>query len=121
MNNECKSAVWADGFYRRLQIFDLKYSARQPMFSSHQFEDDGVNGMLKHRFIVGLNSILNNQLIDLVGEGRGRVITEYNSNYEPINPQNRDGTNYILYGSNFCPKGGIPNWGERQYISSYSS
>ena len=120
-NNECRNAVWADGFYRRIQIMDLKYSARQPVFSSHQYEDDGVNGMLKHRFIVGLNSILNNQIFDLVGNGRGRVLSEYNAKYEQIpNPQNRDGTNYILYGSNFCPKGGIPNWGDRQYISSYS-
>ena len=115
-NSECRNAQWADGFYRRIQIFDLKYSVRQSVFSAHQFEDDGVNGML-----VGLHTILNNQIIDLVGNGRGRVISEYNPNYEQIpNPQNLDGTNFILYGSNFCPQGGIPNWGDRYYISGVS-
>ena len=39
-------------------------SARQPMFSSHQFEDDGVNIMIKHRYLFGLNSISNNRLIE---------------------------------------------------------
>ena len=112
-DNQCGSVDWVDGFYRRIQIFDLKYSARQPMFSAHQFEDDGVNGMLKHRFIVGLDTILNNHLIDLIGNGEGHVLSEYN----PFITQNPDGTNYILYGANFSPKGGIANWGDREYIN----
>ncbi len=113
---ECRNAVWVDGFYRRIQIFDLTNSVKQAVFFSHQFEDDGVSGMLKHRFIVGLNTILNNHLIDLVGNGEGYVLSEYN----PYITQNPDGANYILYESNFSPEGGISNWGDLNYISGYS-
>ena len=49
IRKECKKAEWLDGFYRRLQIFDIRYSAKNPIFFSHQFEDDGINGMIKQR------------------------------------------------------------------------
>ena len=66
LKTECRNAYWYDGFYRKLQIFDISYSSKQPMFYSHQFENDGVGSMLKHRYIFGLNSVIDNHLIDLI-------------------------------------------------------
>ena len=71
---QCEFIQWLDGYYKRLQIFNLKYSAKVPMFSSHQFEDDGVNEMLRHRYIFGLESIIDNHLIDSVGNAHGYVL-----------------------------------------------
>ena len=117
LKNECKTAQWLDGYYRRLQIFDLTFSAKQPVFSSHQYEDDGLNGMLKHRYIFGLNSVVDNHLIDSFGNVHGYIpLLEDSYAYSFQNP---DGINYILYESNFAPQGGIPNWGY-QYVSGYT-
>ena len=55
LNSVCKNAQWLDGFYRKLQIFDLKYSSRTPMFFIHQFENDGLNGMLQHDITFNFN------------------------------------------------------------------
>ena len=117
LKNECKTAQWLDGYYRRLQIFDLTFSAKQPVFSSHQYEDDGLNGMLKHRYIFGLNSIVDNRLIDSIGGSDGYIPLLRNSKAYDI--QNPDRTNYILYNSNFAPQGGIQDWGY-QYVSGYT-
>ena len=114
---QCKTTQWLDGFYRRLQIFDLKYSAKLPVFSSHQYEDDGLNGMLKHRYIYGLNSIVDNHLLDSIGNAHGYLPIEYNSNAAMQNP---DKTNYILYEVNFAPQGGISNWGGMQFVNGYT-
>ena len=54
----CKKAEWLDGFYRKLQIFDITYSAKIPIYFSEEFEDDGVNGMLRHRYIYGVQSVI---------------------------------------------------------------
>ena len=115
LNSQCKDAQWLDGFYRKLQIFDIKYSAKQPMFFAHQFEDDGAGSMLRHRYIYGLNSVIDNHLIDLIGGANGEVSLVYDHNYI----QNPDKVNYLLYESNFAPQGGIPDWGIK-CISSYS-
>ncbi len=115
LKDECKAAVWRDGFYRKLQIFNIRYSAKQPIFSSHQFEDDGLNDMLRHRFIFGLDSIIDNHLIDLIGNSNGKVSLVYDS-YAIQNP---DKVNYILYEVNFAPKGGISNWDGIKFIKDY--
>ena len=113
INSICKNAEWLDGFYRKLQIFDIKYSSRQPIFFAHEFEDDGLNGFLKHRYIFGLNSVIDNHLIDLIGNANGYVPSLYSKLYY----QNPDGTNFILYESNYSPQGGIPNFSPNSYIS----
>ena len=115
LRSECRSAQWLDGFYRKLQIFDIRYSSKQSMFYSHQFENDGVGSMLRHRYIFGLNSVIDNHLIDLIGGANGEVSLVYDSN----NIQNPDKVNNLLYESNYAPQGGIPNWGSSQYVSSY--
>ena len=117
LKNACKTAQWLDGYYRRLQIFDLTFSAKQPVFSSHQYEDDGLNGMLKHRYIFGLNSIVDNRLLDSIGTSDGYIPLLREAKAYDI--QNPDRANYILYESNFAPQGGIQNWGY-QYVSSYT-
>ena len=111
---ECKEAEWLDGFYRKLQIFDLTYSTKHPVFYSHEFEDDGLNDMIKHRYIYKLDSIVDNKLIDLIGGKHGDVRA-----YDIMAEQNPDETNYILYESNYSPNGGIPTWGSAQYVDSY--
>ena len=112
---ECKTAEWLDGFYRKLQIFDLRYSARHPVFFSHEYEDDGLNEMTKHRYIFGLSSVVDNKLIDLFGGKNGEVpwVNDISAN------QNPDRTNYILYETNYSPQGGIPNWGDSQAVTDY--
>ena len=112
--NECKNAQWLDGYYRKLQVFDLKYSAKVPMFSNHQFEDDGVNIMIKHRYLFGLNSISNNRLIDTIGGAHGYALLSEDLYVK----QNPDQANYILYQTNFSPEGGVPNYGY-EYIYEY--
>ena len=114
LQKQCKNAQWLDGYYRKLQIFDISHSARQSMFSAYQFEDDGVNGMIKHRYLHGLNTIVDNILIDSLGGANGRVLL-FNDYYARQNP---DQANYILYQTNYSPDGGISNWGY-QYIKSY--
>ena len=116
LRNECKKAEWLDGFYRKLQIFDLKYSARYPAFYVHQFEDDGVNGMIKHRYIFGLNTIKDNHLIDTIGGKNGYVPWIYDT----IANQNPDKINYIVYEANYAPQGGILNWGSANAVSDYT-
>jgi hypothetical protein len=37
---QCEFIQWLDGYYRRLQIFDITYSAKQPIFNSDEYEDD---------------------------------------------------------------------------------
>ena len=112
----CKKAEWLDGFYRKLQIFDLKYSAKNPIYFSHEYEDDGLNGMLKHRYIFGLDSIVDNRLIDLIGGKNGEVpwVSDVTAN------QNPDRANYILYETNYSPQSGIPTWGATQSVSDYN-
>ena len=78
------------------------------MFFSHQFEDDGISSMLKHRYIYGLQSVTNNHLYDSIGNAHGRVSILYGSNEIVQNP---DKTNYIIYEENYSPQGGIPNFG----------
>ena len=112
--NECKNAQWLDGYYRKLQVFDLTYSAKVPMFSNHQFEDDGVNIMIKHRYLFGLNSISNNRLIDTIGGAHGYALLSEDLYVK----QNPDQANYILYQTNFSPEGGVPNYGY-EYIYEY--
>ena len=116
LNSICQKAEWLDGFYRKLQVFDLKYSSRQPMFFTHHFEDDGKNGMLKHRYIFGLNSIVDNHLIDLIGNADGYVPSLVNL----LSNQNLDGANYIIYETNFAPQGGIPSFSSSNYVSDIS-
>ena len=116
LRNECKKAEWLDGFYKKLQIFDLKYSARHSAFYVHQFEDDGVNGMIKHRYIFGLSSIVGNHLVDSIAGKNGYVPWVYDT----MASQNPDKANYILYESNYSPQGGILNWGSAQVITGYS-
>ena len=113
----CKDADWLDGFYRKLQIFDLTYSTKHPTFFAHHFEDDGLNGMLKHRYIYGLNSVVDNHLIDLIGGSNGYVpwVT-----HEVDAVQNPDRTNYIIYETNYAPLGGIPSWGSSLTINDFS-
>ena len=115
LKTECRNAYWYDGFYRKLQIFDISYSSKQPMFYSHQFENDGVGSMLKHRYIFGLNSVIDNHLIDLVGGANGEVSLVYDLNYI----QNPDKVNYLLYEVNYAPQGGIPTWRSVDYIYTY--
>ena len=115
LNSECKSAQWLDGFYRKLQIFDITFSAQHSMFFSHQFEDDGISSMLKHRYIYGLQSVTNNHLYDSIGNAHGRVSILYGSNEIVQNP---DKTNYIIYEENYSPQGGIPNFGSKYVISA---
>jgi hypothetical protein len=115
LKNECKIAQWLDGYYRKLQIFDISYSAKQPIFSSHQFEDDDINGMLKHRYLFGLNSIVSNSLIDDISGADG-YIPQLKDFYSKQNP---DQTNYLLYQVNYSPEAGIPNWGY-QYVNDYT-
>ena len=112
---ECKDAEWLDGFYRKLQIFDLTYSTKHPVFYSHEFEDDGLNDIIKHRYIYKLDSIVDNKLLDLIGGKDGYVswIQDNTAN------QNPDKINYIIYESNYSPNGGIPTWGSAQYVKSY--
>ena len=114
LKSVCKSAKWLDGFYRKLQIFDLKYSARQSIQYSYQFEDDGLNGLLKHRYIFGLSSVVDNRLIDLIGNSDGYVITPYNA----LSYQNPDGANYILYETNYDPQWGISSFVSNRYITN---
>ena len=114
LNSVCKNAQWLDGYYRKLQIFDLKYSSRAPMFYTHHFENDGINEMIKHRYIFGLNSIIDNHLIDSISNANGYVPSIYNK----LSYQNPDGNNYILYQSNYAPQGGIPTFFSNQYISA---
>ena len=42
-------------------------------YYSPHFENDGINGMLKHRYIFGLDSIVDNQLIDSIGGKHGKI------------------------------------------------
>ena len=116
LRNECKKAKWLDGFYRKLQIFDITYSAKNPIFYSHQFEDDEVNGMIKHRYIFGLNTVVDNHLVDLIGGQNGYVPWVYDT----LANQNPDRTNYIIYETNYSPQGGISNWGSTQYVNDYT-
>ena len=113
---ECKTAEWLDGFYRKLQIYDIKYSARHPIYFSHEYEDDGLNEMTKHRYIFGLSSVVDNKLIDLFGGKNGEVpwVNDVTAN------QNPDKTNYIIYETNYSPQGGIQNWGDSQAVSDYN-
>ena len=117
LKNECKNAQWLDGYYKKIQIFNIKYSAKQPIFSAHQYEDDGVNGMLKHRYLFGLNTIADNHLIDIIGEAHGYVplLEDYYAK------QNPDNANYILYQTNYSPDGGIPNWGYKYITKVYDT
>jgi len=117
LETQCKDGQWLDGYYRRLQIFDITYSAKQPIFSSHQYEDDGLNGMLVHRYIFGLTTIADDYLIDTVGGAHGYLLL-FKESYQVHSKQNPDRANYILYQSNFDPQGGIPNWGLK-YINDY--
>ena len=112
---ECKKAEWLDGFYRKLQIYDIRYSARHPIYFSHEYEDDGLNEMTKHRYIFGLSSVVDNKLIDLFAGKNGEVpwVNDVTAN------QNPDKTNYILYETNYSPQGGIQNWGDSQAVSDY--
>ena len=116
LRKECEKAEWLDGFYRKLQIFDLTYTTKHAIFFSHQFEDDGINGMLKHRYIYGLNTVIGNHLVDLIGGKNGYVPWVYDT----IASQNPDRTNYIIYQTNYSPDGGIPSWGSAQYITGYT-
>ena len=116
LKTQCQTAQWLDGFYRRLQIFDLKYSNKLSVFSSHQYEDDGLNGMLKHRYIYGLNSIIDNRLLDYIGNAHGNVPFVFDTYSGSQNP---DKASYILYETNFAPQGGIANWGGIQYVENY--
>jgi hypothetical protein len=116
LRDECKKAEWLDGFYRRMQIFDIRYSSKNPVFYAHHFEDDGVNGMLKHRYIFGLNSVVDNHLIDLI-EGKNGFVPWL---YDTMANQNPDKHNYIIYQSNFSPEASISGWGASNYVSSYS-
>ena len=111
---ECKNAYWLDGFYRKLQIFDLKHSTKHPIFYSHEFEDDGLNEMIKHRYIYKLSSVVDNKLIDLIG-GRNGYVRVYDKSAE----QNPDKASYIIYESNYSPNGGITNWGSANYITGF--
>ena len=111
----CKNAQWLDGFYRKLQVFDLTYSSKQSVFYAPQFEDDGLNGILKHRYIFGLNSIVDNRLLDLIGGKNGRVPWVYNT----IANQNPDRTNYIIYETNYSPQSSISDFGSSQTIANY--
>ena len=112
---QCEFIQWLDGYYRRLQIFDITYSAKQPIFNSDEYEDDGLNGMLKHRYIFGLNSVLDNHLLDTVGTAHGYIPFLF----DQYANQNPDGANYILYETNFAPYGGIPDWSAVQYLTDY--
>ena len=112
---QCKDAYWLDGFYRKLQIFNLEHSTKNPVFYSHEFEDDGLNEMIRHRYIYGLNSVVDNQLIDLIGGSHGKVPFVYDT----IANQNPDRTNYIIYETNYSPDGGIPSWGSARFISGF--
>ena len=109
----CKKAEWLDGFYRKLQIFNLKYSHKIPIYFADEFEDDQVNGMLKHRYIYGLNSVVDNHLIDLIGGSNGRVECLYRDLFN----QNPDNTNYILYEANYSPETSLI--GDGYYVSDY--
>ena len=111
----CKTAEWLDGFYTKLQIFDLTYSAKNPIFFAHEFADDGLNNLLKHRYIFGVKSVIDNSLQDLVGGKHGYVRWVNNL----IANQNPDGTNYILYEVNYSPQSGISDWGNSKYVSDY--
>ena len=51
------------------EIFNIKYSAKQPIFSAHQYEDDGVNGMLKHRYLFGLNTMCSYAVKSTINKG----------------------------------------------------